>query len=213
MKYLETFELFEGYENKDICSIIMKECMPFIEELRKTNIKDKLLYRGDFIDNRETKIIKLKSFKKREPKDTPLVIQKKVDAILYKKFGWRPRKNGVFTTTSDQQASKYGYLFLFFPIGDFEYVYNPNINDMYGFLSYDTEPQIVENGKLCDVDFEGNAITTKDVDKAIEELTKNYQNDNFKKALESKVEIMFKCDNYYLVNVSYEDKLKELMYE
>lgn len=211
MRYLETFELFEGYKNKEVCSIIMEDCKPFIEALRKANMKDVLLYHG--VLEIKSEIIKLKPFKKREPKDTPLVIQKKVDAILFKKFGWRPRKSGVFTTTSDWQAGEYGDLFLFFPIGEFEYVYNPNIEDMYGFLSYDTEPTIIENGKLCDVDFDGNAITTKDINKVIEELTKNYQNDNFKEALESRAEIMFKCDSYYLVNSSYEDKLKELIYE
>jgi hypothetical protein len=73
-----------------------------------------------------------KVHKYRTPTDTPEEIQKWIDDEFEKKFGWRPRSQGVFASASVFGA--YNPRFIFFPIGKYKYIWSPEVQDFFGKL-------------------------------------------------------------------------------
>jgi hypothetical protein len=67
----------------------------------------------------------------RRPKDTPEDIQEMLDKKFKKKFGWKPRSEGVFANPDPSYASHYGKSVVIFPQNGFKYVWSPNIQDLY----------------------------------------------------------------------------------
>ena len=49
--------------------------------------------------------------------------------VFYRKFKWKPRSTGVFCTGDKEQAKGYGGLATVWPIGNFKYIWNPEIRD------------------------------------------------------------------------------------
>jgi len=157
-----------------ISSILIKECKPFIKEFIKFGRED-FLYRGT--NNKFEYIKKFKSYLEgRKPEETSLDLHNKSNKLFKEIFGW-PVRNGISVTPSQNTANSYGInICLFFPVGQYEYAYNPNIHDF--------------------------TVQTKFIDdKKFEELLKGYTNKNLKKLFSSKgvPEIMFKCKEYYLI--------------
>jgi len=108
---------------------LYKNSMPFINELRKSG--DKLIWRGSN-KSRTKSIIRVTPRQDRSPKDMPQFLQDELDAAFEKKFGWRPRSTGVFTTGNKNDAKSYGNSYVFFPVGKYRYLYNPRIQDLFG---------------------------------------------------------------------------------
>lgn len=118
-------------------------------------------------------------------------------------FGW-PVRNGVFCygvtkPTNDIQDLGYGNSYLMFPCGEFGYVYDSDIFDLYGhfieFFLIKPEAEISQ--------FIGSI---------------NYTNTNLQ-SLMSKVlsddrsaEIIINCQHYYLVNLRYVEVLVNLIW-
>jgi len=124
-EYLKKDEsIFLNKLSKDI----QKNCQPFIKEFKSSNVKY-FLYRATkknikFYD----KIIPRKD---RKPRDTPLHIHKLIDDIFKDKFGWKPRSEGVFVNPNKTVISEYGNAYIFIPIGKYEYLWSPKIDDLY----------------------------------------------------------------------------------
>lgn len=117
-----------------VISALKKNCAPFINELQKTNAK--LLWRGTH-KAKTSSIIQVTPRTDRTPTDMPEGIHDEFDRRFKKKFGWNVRREGVFVVSNYIDASNYGIPYIFFPVGKYQYIYNPFIKDLFSY--YDDE--------------------------------------------------------------------------
>ena len=191
-------------EAKHIASILKKDCMPFIKEMKSSSLQN-WFYRAT--EHHYESISKpIKPRKDRRPRNTPKELHDYMDLRFKKKFGWKSRSEGVFVS-SDKTILEYTYgdPYLFFPIGSYKYVYHPEIGDIYERLdnkysiSYETytmTPELME-----------------EIEKEFDRIWSKYTDKNLKKAYINGVEVAFKCKSYYLVNEKYDYfHLKDYIY-
>lgn len=143
--------------------------------------------------------MKFKPYTDRLPKDTSKEISDRIDEEFNEKFGWLPRSSGVFTTSSKINAgfrySRYkSEPYIFFPRGDYEYLYNTEIEDLYIYFS------------------DANVNSYEQYEKNYSYAVSGYEYENLSNAIHSSVEIMFKCKSYYLVKYEYKDELIKRIY-
>jgi len=129
MRYKQ-FLLQEGkaYSFEEIITMIMDKCQPVVKELLPFHYSDDFLYSGR---KYKSEIFIGKIRKNRRPMDTPLEIHEMFDKMFKKKYGWEPRSNSIFCTGDIEQAGNYGKPYIIFPIGNFKYLWNPNIKDLF----------------------------------------------------------------------------------
>jgi len=177
---------------------LKKECAQYLKEMGRGR-KENWLYRST-----EHQFDIFKKFTpriNRKPRNTPKEIHRMMDDLFKKKFGWKARSEGVFTSSDISQLENvYGEPYMFFPIGNYKYVYHPTIRDI--FMEMD-------NYKYIDID--GN-VNIKAIEIYLSEHIPKYKNNNLHIAYKNGVEVAFKCKSYYLVRRLYEDALKELLY-
>jgi len=131
---------------------LKKNCKPFLKEFKKTEIKGKgklgqfWIWRGADKGISTTPGYKeIKPRGNRMPKDMPGPLHNKLDDEFYSKFGWHARSQGVFTTSNRRTAAGYGKPYIFFPTGHYEYIWSPQIEDLFtfaereGLINYDYE--------------------------------------------------------------------------
>lgn len=196
---LQEFLINEEKDIGEIIQILKKDCSKFLRERGKpTNF----LYRGTTRPVKD--IVKIIPRKDRKPLDTPQELSDLMDKLFMPKFGWRPRSSGVFAIGDKDAAEEYGEVSLFFPIGDYKYIWSPKITDFYFSLlmSGFTER---EGGKRVSVYDPGNKIHVEKIKK----MVNSYINSKLSSAVESGNEIMFMCKSYYLVNRNLKSELKE----
>jgi hypothetical protein len=163
--------------------------------------------------------------KDRKPLDMNSDASELFDKKFMEKFGIKPRSSGVFSTTDWNIASVYPRgrntgIFLFFPIGEYKYLWSPDIKDLYNKISYDNWYRFLkrkesgirsyknnhfdydETGKLVgDLSDEQIAEILKlEAKETIEKMVESYQTHGLKEAMEKKHEITFICDEYYLID-------------
>lgn len=167
--------------NNIIVKELNKNCSEYINIAKKGT---EILYRG----TRRT-ILNYEKFvprTDRKPTDTPRKTHKILDELFYKNFGWKPRSEGVFATSTWHVADSVGTAYWFFPVNGFKFIWSACISDLYIFLKNETDAYFVNHGEAYD-------IIKNDVIPA-------YTDENLFDAMESKNEIMFKCKAYYLVD-------------
>ncbi len=183
MKYLKNYELFERYTHLDeVISFLEINCHMFLDE-----IDDKcLVYRG--YDTKDTDVeitdgMYIKDVRKdRRPLSTATSLHDQINQRFDDIYGKKIRSESVFATTDKEQTWIYGNRFLFFPIGDYEYYWSPEVKDLY------TEVYTIEE---------------------FEKLIHTYKSNNIEKS--NRNEVMFLCDKYYLVEYRYEDGIKDYL--
>ena len=74
-------------------------------------------------------LVRKKVRKNRKPKDSWEEYSEFLDKELKKKFGWKPRSEGLFVSSKYMTASSYGHVHVIFPIGNFKYVWNTEMGD------------------------------------------------------------------------------------
>ncbi len=113
---------------------LLSKCKSFIKEIKSAN---RLIYRGS---KRNIDLFKILNshVDYRTPKDMDSYMHDELNYWFEKKFGWKVR-NGVFVTSKLSDANQYGKAYIFFPIGEYKYVWSDVINDLYHYR---------ENGKL-----------------------------------------------------------------
>jgi hypothetical protein len=124
----------------------------------------------------------------RNPKHSSKNAQKIFDDYAEKRFGWRPRKEGIFTTSDLEDARFYGPVYAIFPKGDFRYVYHSEVADF--FLKFkrsvdfaaELQDFVNDHGHFSNVDIEGG--------------------------LDEGVEVILGCDSYYAVKI---DHIRQIM--
>jgi hypothetical protein len=144
-----------------------------------------LLWRGTEKRVKDIKIFTPRT--DRQPRDMDPGIHKYMDDMFKEYHGWKARSEGVFTTTDRRQSSLYGKPYVFFPIGNYKYLWNPKVNDLMGNLK---ELLILD---ISDLDYSNNKDN-------LEDLIKGYKSTNLKQAAVRNSEVMFLCKSYYLVD-------------
>lgn len=222
MKHLSLFENFNSIINfeSEILPILKEKCKPFLDELIDLNKKSeaailseiRILYRGSK-KNFDEPIIKIKPRKDRKPLTTNKMISDLVDEYSLEEFGWKFRSNGVFTTFDKPTSSVYGNPYIFIPIGDYKYAYNPKISDLYVGLSKTSWYFAARNIEDIEDDKEREQLK-KDMHSGIKSIVNGYKTDLSKgddarfEDLRGK-EIQFNCDEYFLLKTTYVNQFKQ----
>lgn len=215
--------LLEQKTPSEIIKILQKDCGFAIRQMQKCG---SFLYRGVFDPVNKRGIIKRKTRKSRQSKDTPERIHKLIGQVMKKKFGWNPRAEGVFVSSSEWIMNDYGIEgALIFPIGKFKYVYSPKIRDLWSHLNIEIPPiksDLIEKAKkniekitklspFRNSPFRNSTyeprwkdLPLKELRKVIEDwVDKEYTDKNFCLGIKMSVEISIECDEYYMVAANY----------
>lgn len=232
MTIIKKYKLFLENKENDVIEKILNNCKPFIETLKKCE-KGKLFYRGTWDDIDEIKLYKKPKY--REPKDTPYEIHEELNYLFEKKFGWKGR-DGVFAFSGEGNADDYGFSYIFFPIGYSNYLWNPNIDDLYGkyeaeMTEYNLEYDDDDDEELNDL-WEHDCVNCddkKEKEKFIEDILNTHEKekneifniikniiDDYKSTDICNIktqEIMFNCQEYYLISNDYYDEIYKMIWE
>ena len=215
------FETLRGYDTLDrikrekagklratpeeIVEMIKRDCQPFLKEIRYS-VTDNYLLRGYMrgLDNLDS-INRMQVRKDRKPLHTNKFIHDEFDFYFEDRWGVRPRSEGVFATGDYAQASLYGRPYLFFPIGEFQYFWSDEIYDLHAYLS-DTKIGYMQSPKKWSKE------DKEEVSNIIEDIVYDkYTDENLLSAIHEGHEVMFICDEYYLVNENMGRKLSNLL--
>lgn len=164
--------------------ILEQKCKPFLEAVNYDLDKHRL-YRGSRRRDLDTIIPGTRMFvgpgviENRMPKSIPGSIHKRLNELFVKKFGI-PFRNGAFATGDYNQATDYGTVYTFFPIGDFKYCWAPYQRDLFHYIDE-------RDGKFTD--------------EQLSQIVDSYLTTNLKDAITEEVEIMFYCQNSILLQV------------
>ena len=112
-----------------ILNTLKKECSEMCSIVKRNK---SFLYRGT---NRGGKDFVLDFPREnRRPKDMPEEHHEALDNAFEEVFEWRARSEGVFTTANRGDAGVYGEPYIFFPVNGFEYVWSPDVKDLYVYM-------------------------------------------------------------------------------
>jgi hypothetical protein len=121
--------------------------------------------------------------KDRKPMSTRLPLHNFLNKLFDKKFGWEAR-NGVAATGLHDEADMYGHAHVIFPIGNFEYVWSPEVTDLWGTLMMRGIRSL-------------NAVGKSEMTKLV---NNTYRNSGLHDAISQHKEVYIKCKEYYLVD-------------
>jgi len=174
----------------EITKLIKRDCKKFL-----ISSKNNPVFRGI----NSNKIFDIKTPRKdRRPKDTEQKYHEMFDKTFMKYHGIRARSEGVFVTGDLSEASLYGNPYTVFPIGNFKFLWNPNIFD----LTMAVSPKMVYKTSNIFWKFmiKTGIVTTEMTQDQINSIVKEYMSTNLVKAIRSGNEIMIFCKKYYIVN-------------
>ena len=226
--YLESVQ--EDKINR-IFKLLSKNCSKFINELKLNNENKEIFFRG-FQENIED-IEEITRRKGRNPKDLGIYTHNEIDSNLFDIFGWKPRSEGVFATVGIALAKAYNTPsstfenrknpYIFFPIGDYSYVFNKDITDIYD--TYDNECLDIkwDEEDYRDMYYDVKDITDEDIEimrqekideqeSRKQEIIDGYQKNRLQDSYPHSVEVIFNCDTYYLINYKYLEDIKKFIY-
>jgi hypothetical protein len=136
--------------------------------------------------------------KDRKPRDTNVKLSQGVDQLLEDKFGWKPRAEGVFTFPVNGPADGYGDPWAVFPIGNFRYVWSPQIMDLTATLA-DLVGEVT--GKQYWRHQEG--ISDEDAAKVLKafknEYLPSFRDHSIRESFDSIDEVILDCDKYLII--------------
>lgn len=195
---MKTFKQFLSEDVSELAAFIEEHCAPFLRESERKGF----LYRG--LRNIDTKTVHQlggeqfwegKTRKDRKPVDSRQDDHEALDQWFDQNFGFKARSQAVFAVGSSisgkNVAKTYGTPFLFFPAGEFEYVWSPKVMDL----------QDAMHGRKGE--YEGS------LPYYFLEHEAKYRKTQLSTAVNSRNEVMVKCDKYYLFEASLLEKLKK----
>jgi hypothetical protein len=191
----------------ELASLLDKKCKPWFKEISNYDEAGNPVYRGvkESIGRGVKESIGTFRVKKgtrtkdREPKLTQKEVFEIFDKAFAEEFGWWVRSRGIFTADR-QMTHAYGNPYMFFPIGQYKYVWSFNFRKVWHNL---TNPGTW--GQMSDEQRELHLDDQKDT---AEEVVKLYNDNNIKRAVRMlrDYEAIFQCKSYVLV----EDELANL---
>jgi len=189
---LQTYIINEEKSFNEWSPIIKKDCAKFIKDIRGS--KGTFTRVDGYIGGRKRQnpVILKNTRSKRQVMDSPKTITNGMNKLFKEKFGWKARtENVVFCWGTPFNSQDINYGFLVFPVGNYKYVWSPEVRDLYGEFvqsSIDSSIEKEERGKQF-MDFIGD------------EISDTYINKNLKKAVVSSNEIMVNCKQYYYIRI------------
>jgi len=172
---------------------IKRSCKPYLKEVYKAK---NMLYR--YIWKMDEFWIRKKVRTNRKPKDTPKVYHEFVDDMLKKRFGWKPRSEGLFVW-GKAHGRNLGLGSIVFPIGKFKFVWNPEVLDLFNTINIDVV----------------RGVSEEEIRRTLINLIPGYTNEGFMSALKQHNEIIIGCKEYYAVSVQVmrvnKDKVEEIL--
>lgn len=181
-----------------IIDIIRRDCQLFLLQVQP--LKLNLLYRGVATDNSRP-IIKSQGniLRHRVPSMTPPNAQIAIDDFLERETGRRWRESSVFATHDYVTTSNYGQPFAIFPIGEFEFCYSPIIYDLFITLQRSGVKDKASIYQFNDEDPDSVAKASKSLYNTMANAA--YTTSDLKSGIVAGVEIMIRCEEYYLVPI------------
>jgi hypothetical protein len=208
MKIKDLFE-FDDANNGDhkweplpmqIEEALIRDCQPYLKEARSLHGDERQFWRGissnDISEKTLVDVIHAR-LDHREAFSTPSDVHHMLNRWFEKKFGWKAR-NGVFAVGNLSEANFYGTPHAIFPIGEFKYVWSPNVYDLYGDLELHLFSKEHPDGQP-------DVYTEKVLDENISYF--KWLDTDLQEALGKNREVMFKCDTYIAIK---REKLDEL---
>lgn len=179
----------------ELAEKLKRDCAPFIEEMKEFK---EFMYRGT--DKPILSYEKRTTRRNREARNTPQYMSDFMDTQFLRIFGTKIRSETVFVTAREQDASAYGTPYLFFPVGNYKYYWNEEVSDLFGELERIQWSMTEEE------------IDSEAYDDKLIGLANNYREGNIQGAIRSQVEVMYDCDEYYMVKTAYESPLRKLLF-
>ncbi len=213
-------------ELEDNAIVMIKEdCKPVLKEIKKAR---KLIYRGAAVQ--KSLITRRRTRMNRKPLNMEIGIHKILDQFFKKKFGWRARSQSITGTSNMESAFVFGsQAYMLFPIGEYEVIWVKNIGDLIQLIPLWIEEFFEEDkagkrrsnirriiktwsgGVLKHIDPNDpdveKVLLTK-ATKELEEIVSKATSGKLSQALKGRHELMFKCKEYYLVDMASEDAIK-----
>ena len=124
----------------------------------------------------------------------------------------------IFTTKNYQTTSAYGMRYIFVPIGEYKYYWNPSFGDLFTKINTEswyrrfTKSEYKPNEYKPNMikrfyDFITNNNLEKDVHNSMKKLVDGYKNDDLE--INTHQEIMFICKDYYLLDAGWLNQYKQ----
>lgn len=186
----------------EIWPIILKECKQILKVYKSAVSKSYKSYSGlVFFRGMKWKgpVAELTPRQDRKPKDSDMETHVFADDIFKKKFGWKPRSEGVFVSSSRDMSHTYGDLYVFFPVDGFKFVWSENISDFWKHIPSVRKRSIMlrwESGNY-DLTDEFKEFYSKEVKISKDLIEMSYIDTDLFAALKTSNEVMFKCKKYY----------------
>jgi len=166
---------------------IKKECSTIIDFYKAWTGREHFFWRGS---HKHWSWDKITPRTDRQPKDLPQQLHDELNWDFNQKFGWKVRSEGVFVTSSREQARTYGKPYIFFPANGFKYVFNPKITDLYVDL---IAMGILRNDQVEEFTWYFHK----------EDIVNGYKSNQLAEAFRNSVEVAFKCKYYYLIHETF----------
>jgi hypothetical protein len=228
-RYLKEAKYDNEYiATKVIYPMLVKNSKPFMIEFLKNQRKSGFRWFWRGTDKQITEIGKVTARKNRKPKDTPQKTHELLDALFFKKFGWKVRSEGIFTNPQPGTVMPYGaYAYAFFPIGKYRYVWSDRVEDLFSQMYRENltpdkadhlysevfgnkevllptfrETHYEEMEKYKKWFLDPNGWFAEVLERA-DKILNTYQDNQLGRALAHKFEVTFDCKKYYLVEPQY----------
>ena len=189
MRYYELTEKTEIHiDAMHIMQTISKNCKPFLK-LIGSQVTTYPLYRGmEAASHPESITKKQVRLDNRRPMSSAQIKHDRYNLYFQEVFG-APFRNALFASGDRKMAQFYGYPFVVFPIGEFEFIWSPDVNDMALDIQW---PQA------------GGWINVPPSQEAVDDKLEfaGYRDRDLPQAIKSGNEIMIRCKEYYAVRTA-----------
>ena len=190
--YIDSATELQTEDIERVISLLERDCPEFLNELKNKYITP--LFRGTHKSIKDIEEVKTDKF--RIPRNLDMNISNVFNDCFRVNFGVAIRSEGVFTTKSPYVTHTYGTTKMFFPIGNYRYFWNPDVDDLYTYVDENLYAfNIYSDDDIDDDDIEEHIYSF------VEEIASNYIDDQLEKS--DYQEITFSCDKYYLVDTKY----------
>lgn len=172
------------------------DCAPFLDEIRGIQ-HNHLPKHGSRSAPDDWEIIEQRVREK--PRDSADYLHDAVNELLYKKFNWQARSDAIFITGDAHRARNYGPICTIFPIGKFDTLWSPEIEDLFMEYSLVKDRHLDANrNRQYDFDEVRKLAWQDTIDKV---RTADWRfNKDLSTGLGFGFEIMLRAKRYYLIS-------------
>lgn len=173
--------------------LFLKDCAPFLREIRGIPAKY-LPKHGTNTAPDHWDIVQQKI--RRGPRDSSAEMHDAVNDIFDQKFNWHARTDAIFISGDAQRSRSYGPLCTIFPIGEYDYLWSPQVEDLYVEYTLAKDKYLVPER---DINYsEVRRLATQDTIEKVRHAHWHF-NDALQDGLRDGFEIMLRAKKYYFI--------------